>query len=46
MLTGDKGETARVIGISCGILSQPYLKTNIKQIIIDGDINTIEELLL
>jgi P-type E1-E2 ATPase len=23
MLTGDKGETAKMIGISCGLLSEP-----------------------
>jgi len=27
MLTGDKGETARMIGISCGILSPPSEKS-------------------
>jgi len=27
MLTGDKGDTARMIGISCGLLSQPNDKS-------------------
>ena len=27
MLTGDKGDTARMIGISCGLLSQPSGKS-------------------
>ena len=45
MLTGDKGETARMIGISCGILSPPEIKSNIKQVLIDGDSQKIEEII-
>jgi magnesium-transporting ATPase (P-type) len=44
MLTGDKGETARMIGISCGILSSPTEKS-VKQFIIDGENQKLEEVI-
>ena len=34
-----------MIGISCGILSPPEIKSNIKQVLIDGDSQKIEEII-
>lgn len=36
MLTGDKGETARMIGISCGLLQE-----GMKLIKIDDDLESV-----
>lgn len=39
MLTGDKGETAKMIGISCGLLSN---SKEIKLVKIDDDFDQIK----
>lgn len=45
MLTGDKGETARMIGISCGLLTCPSASMEAKLIKFEDDIESIEALM-
>lgn len=40
MLTGDKGETARMIGISCGLLQE-----GMKLIKIDDDLESVQPII-
>ena len=45
MLTGDKGETARMIGISCGLLSVPGNSKDAKLVKFDDDIKSVETIM-
>lgn len=47
MLTGDKGETARMIGISCGLLTCPHLQqqAGVRLVKIDEDFEMASKML-